>query len=271
MQSNAPSQALQTPSPQPPPIIIGGYEWSPNDIRPDVSHIETEDETPVDNLFSEKQMRLLTETLYASWWREKPFLAMADVGLFFGVRQPPLVPDVMVSLDVEPATDWFQKEHRSYFVWEFGKSPEVVIEIISNFKGEELGSKLEKYATANVPYYVVFDPARYYGEPPLRIFERTVLEYQPMQTVTTPSGAEYTPLSLVGLGLRSWEGVFEGRHDVWLRWCDSDGVVIPTGKERAEQEKLRAEQEKQRADSAEARATALAAKLRALGIDPDAV
>jgi Uma2 family endonuclease len=237
------------------PIIIGGYEWSPDEVRPDVSHIETEDNAPVDNLFSEKQMRLLTEPLYASWQREKPFLAMADVGLFYGIRLPPLVPDMMLSLDVEPAADWFQKEHRSYFVWEFGKSPEVVIEIVSNFKGEELGAKLEKYATANVPYYAVFDPARHYGEPPLRIFERSVTGYHPITTNTHNEDAEYTMLNLVGLGLRLWEGVFEGRHNVWLRWCDAGGKVIPTGKERA--------------DSAQERADALAAKLRALGIDPE--
>jgi len=30
------------------------------DVRPDVEHLVTEDDTPVDNLFSEKQKRLLT-------------------------------------------------------------------------------------------------------------------------------------------------------------------------------------------------------------------
>ena len=34
---------------------------------PDVSHLVTEDDTPVDNLFSERQMALLRETLYTSW------------------------------------------------------------------------------------------------------------------------------------------------------------------------------------------------------------
>ena len=39
----------------------------PLDVRPGVEHLVTEDDTPVDNLFSEKQQRLLTEPLYASW------------------------------------------------------------------------------------------------------------------------------------------------------------------------------------------------------------
>ncbi|TAE30395.1 MAG: Uma2 family endonuclease [Candidatus Kapaibacterium sp.] len=189
-------------------------------------------------------MRLLTETLYASWHREQPFLAMADVGLFYARRKPALVPDVMLSLDVEAAEDWFQKENRSYFIWEFGKPPEVVIEIVSHFKGEELGAKMEKYAVAHVPYYVVYDPAQNYGEPPLRLFTHNAWEYVPMTTHI---------FAHVGLGLMLWEGVFEGRMDTWLRWCDADGNVIPTGRERAEAAETRAK-------AAEARAEALAAK-----------
>jgi hypothetical protein len=52
----------------------------------------------------------------------------------------------------------------------------------------------------------------------------------------------------VGLGLTLWEGSFEGKHETWLRWCDQDGIVIPTGAERAEQEHQRAEREFDRAE-----------------------
>ena len=60
-----------------------------------------------------------------------------------------------------------------------------------------------------------------------------------------------------------WEGEYEGVKAVWLRWCDQEGTVIPTGAELAEAERQRAEAER-------ARAERLAARLRALGIDPDA-
>ena len=63
---------------------------------------------------------------------------------------------------------------------------------------------------------------------------------------------------------------------VWLRWCDREGNVIPTGAElaeaeraRAEAERQRAEEEQRRAEAERARAERLAARLRALGIDPD--
>jgi hypothetical protein len=51
-----------------------------------------------------------------------------------------------------------------------------------------------------------------------------------------------------------WEGTFEGKHDTWLRWTDARGVLVPTGKERAEQEYQRAEHERQRAEQAHQRA-----------------
>ena len=38
----------------------------PPELHPDVEHLVTEDDTPVDNVFSEKQQRLLTEPLYSS-------------------------------------------------------------------------------------------------------------------------------------------------------------------------------------------------------------
>jgi hypothetical protein len=64
------------------------------------------------------------------------------------------------------------------------------------------------------------------------------------------------------LGLTLWEGPFENCAAVWLRWRDREGRVIPTGAERAEQERERAEQERFRAER-------LAARLRELGVNPD--
>ena len=49
---------------------------------PDMSQIITEDDEPVDNMFSEKQQRLLVEPLYSSWNPGRPFIAAANVGVF---------------------------------------------------------------------------------------------------------------------------------------------------------------------------------------------
>lgn len=80
------------------------------------------------------------------------------------------MPDVFLSLDIRPLSDDIgEKRNRSYFMWEFGKSPDLL---------------------------------------------------------------------------------------EWLRWCYPDRTLLPTGAERAEQERARAER--------------LAARLRELEIDPDA-
>jgi Uma2 family endonuclease len=235
----------------------------------DISHIITEDDTPVDNLFSDRQMRLLVDSLYTSWagpGEGRTFVAMANVGLFFHLRESPLVPDVLVSLDVTLPPEPWKKEHRSYFVWEYGKPPDIVVEIVSNKVGNELGDKLLDYARMGIGYYIVYDPERFASQTPLRIFTRQSLHF----TEVTESW-----LAQVGLGVALWEGNYEDMTQVWLRWCNQHGELLATGRESlAEKERLlaieneRAEQEAQRAAEAERRAAALAAKLAALGIDP---
>ena len=57
-------------------------------------------------------------------------------------------------------------------MWEFGKLPEVCIEVVSNQEGDELTlsrksqqkgkttTKKDLYAQIRIPYYVVFDPLK---------------------------------------------------------------------------------------------------------------
>ncbi|WP_231636974.1 MULTISPECIES: Uma2 family endonuclease [Planktothricoides] len=139
-----------------------------------------------------------------------PFLAGANVGIFAIAREPAIVPDVFLSLDVEVAENWLEKKHRSYFMWEFGKPPEVAIEIVSNREGEELERKLKAYQRMRVSYYVVYDPAYQLGEDLLRIYELRGTTYEPKTD---------NWLATVGLGLTLWEGEFEGKQFTWLRWC----------------------------------------------------
>lgn len=219
----------------------------PYDMREVIENLVTEDDEPVDNIFSAKQQRLLARTLYSSWTpppgedrtkKRRKFLADVNVGVFFAVHEQPLVPDFFLSLDLEPHKDWYDKEHRSYFVWEFGKVPDVVIEVVSNRKGGELTNKLKDYARMGVPYYVVFDPKKELSDDLLRVYELGFgKRYRPREDYTLPD---------LALSLTLWKGVFEGKEDTWLRWLDAKGILIPTGEERAnkaetEVERLRAE------------------------------
>ena len=238
------------------------------DVIPDIATLVTEDDTPVDNMPSEKQQRLLTEPLYSSWvgpGAGRPFLAAANVGVFHQPRNPAIVPDVFLSLDVRVAENWWDKAHRSYFVWEFGKPPDLALEIVSNRQGKEDGVKKDRYARMGVSHYVIYDPLGQVMPDVLTIYRLHDAGYE-RQTEAR--------FAFLKLGLMLWQGVFEDVPGTWLRWMDDRDVLIPTGRERAEREHQRAEQERQRVDQVEhllvqerQRAERLEALLRRSGID----
>ncbi len=242
------------------------------DLDEIVNNLVTEDDEPVDNVLSEKQQRLLTEVLYSSWTppsaeddegEPRSFWAAANVGVFPSVHQDPVVPDVFISLDVAPPKDLHDKKGRSYLVWEVGKMPEVVVEIVSNHEGGELDRKKRDYARMGIRYYVVFDPMRLLSDDALRVYEPGFANRYSLRN-------DYR-LPDVGLGLTFHQGVFEKVEYNWLRWCDATGALLPTPDERAAQAEERAAQAEERAAQAEAERVRLVAKLRELGVDPDRV
>jgi Uma2 family endonuclease len=237
--------------------------------KPDISHLITETEEPVDNIISEKQMRLLTRPLYSSWQgltdeqgQPRPFAVFANVGLYFGRHEDYLVPDVMLSLDVKVPEDISEKEHRTYLCWEYGKVPDVVIEIVSNRRGNEDGSKMYDYARGRVEYYVIYDPEAWLSDEALRVYELRGRRYVRRDDFQLPD---------TGLALTLWQGEFESNTRTWLRWCDAQGHLIPTGAERAATAEVRAATAEVRAATAEEKAARLAAKLRELGLDPEQI
>ncbi|MEA5604371.1 Uma2 family endonuclease [Nostoc sp. UHCC 0252] len=218
---------------------------------PDANQLITENDT-LDNFATSKQKRLLIGSLYSSL-QQQIFLAAANVGIYHTDEQPAIVPDVFLSLDVQVPENWWEKQNRCYMVWRFGKPPEVVLEIVSNKEGDELGKKLKIYEHMRASYYIVYDPNQQLAEKILHVYELRGTRY--FET-------SETWLEQVGLGITLWEGKFEDRQDTWLRWCYQDGNILLTGDERAEQQRQRAEQGEQRTQI-------LAERLRAMGIDPE--
>ena len=244
--------------------------------EPDYEQLETENDEPVDNLFSEMEQRLLIDPLHNNRWTERDFWASANVGIYYAIDRPPVVPDMFLSFDVKKPADWFKKKNKCYFTWQVGKSPELVVEVISNRIGGEEKSKMEIYAQMGVLYYVLVDPYLHLYEERLNVF---VLKKGRYERYETPNF--YMPE--VELGILLWEGLFEQERAPWARWCTKEGEVLYTGaersareSERAEQEKKRAEEERQRtkkerqrAEKEKAEKERLLQKLRELGLSPD--
>ncbi len=195
---------------------------------------------------------MLAETLNGNWDPGRKFVAFSNVGIFYAIHQPPVVPDMFLSLDVQVAKEVWEKKNRSYFIWEFGKPPEVVVEIVSNKKGGEADEKRKKYENIRVLYHVVFDPERLIQKDELRIYKLSDGLFIPKVDRKLPH---------IGLNVIVWEGRYEGLNARWLRWTDDKGNLILTGAERAEREK-----EKTR--MAEEKIKELTAMLQAAGIDP---
>lgn len=241
----------------------------------------TQDELPWDdneNMETERhrlQMELLIETL-------QPVLRQREGGGYVGgnmfvyyslaqVRHQDFKgPDVFVVLDV-PAG-----QRKSWVVWEEGKSPDVIIELLSPSTAEyDKGAKKRVYESqlkaAEYYWYDPFDPSDFAG------FALQAKTYTPIQADTHGNLHSQT----LGLHLTRWAGRYRDAEAVWLRWMDTDGRLLPTGEEIATRAEHRAAEAEQRADSAEQRANSaeqlarkereraerLAARMRALGID----
>jgi hypothetical protein len=228
---------------------------------PNLDDLALEDDKPAGNVRAEKQERLLTEALYASWpgpGKGRPFLALANIGLVYALKRPALVPNVLLSLDLQPEDD-LSEEDRAYFVWLRGKAPDVAIEFVADLHAGESTARMREYARCGVPYYVLFDPNGLPDDGVLRVLALREGVYEPI----APGW-----LARVGLGLVLWEGTYEGTPGCWLRWCDRQGRPIPTGRERAEEAERRVQNAESRARQERRWAERLAAQLRALGVEP---
>jgi Uma2 family endonuclease len=238
----------------------------PPELWPNIDHLVFEDGKPVESLFAERQMRLFVEPLYASWKgppESGKFVAMSNVGLFPEAQQTTLVPDGLLSIDVEAPRDPRLRPNRSYLVWVYGKPPDVVLELVSDRSGGELEYKLRQYARIGVAYYVVFDPDQFLGQQTLHVFRREGPKYTPMAEAWFPE---------VGLGVKGWQGIYQGLEADWLRWHDQTGQVLPTGEEqgkRAREAQEQARKAQERAEQERAQKERALAQLRALGVTPE--
>jgi Uma2 family endonuclease len=169
----------------------------PEEPGPEIDYesLVTEDHKPFESIFIEKLCRLLTRPLYASWAGPgpgRPFLVQANVGWFYQRKTPAVVPDVLLSLDVTGPQDLQVKQGHSYYQWDLGKPPDVIIEAVSDRTGGEESFKKNLYARLGVAYYAVFDPRHLLSDDTLRVYELLGRVYRP---------GEAGPWATIGLGL----------------------------------------------------------------------
>jgi Uma2 family endonuclease len=145
-------------------------------------------------------------------------------------------------------------ERLSWVCWEEGKTPDVVIELLSGSTvATDKGKKKDIYQNQlHVPEYFWYDP---FNSQDWAGFQLQAGTYRPI----APDNQGQLVSQVLQLALVQWFGTYKGIETTWLRWANLDGSLLPTAEER---ERQRAEAERQRAEK-------LATKLRELGVDPD--
>lgn len=215
------------------------------------------------------QMNLLIETLQY-WLGDRPAYVSGNMFVYFSPHQVKTHdfrgPDVFVVLDVP------RGERKSWVVWEEGKAPDIVIELLS--ESTDIVDKTQKKQIyqnqLRVPEYYWFDP---FNPDELAGFSLEKGKYQPLSP--DPQSRLISPS--LGLALARWSGDYCGVTTTWLRWSTLDNTILPSfnelkfqAQQEAAQARNRAEQERNRAEQEHNRAERLAAQLRALGIEPEA-
>ncbi len=104
------------------------------------------------------------------------------------------------------------------------------------------------------PFYAIYDVQR----AAVDVYELVANQYQPCR----PNERGHYPVLPMGVELGIWQGRYGNQTLPWLRWWDSEGHLLLSSDERAEQERQRADQEQQRREQLEV-------FLRSQGFDPD--
>ncbi len=237
----------------------------------DLERLPTEDDLPYDDgrpMETQRhvlQLMLLQETLQYHWRDRDDVYIGANMFVYYSLPQAEAVireldyelgereepppgerafrgPDLFVVLGVE------KRERKSWVVWQEGKGPDVVIELLSESTAKvDKGKKKRIYQNElRVPEYFWYDP--FSGE--LAGFKLHEGVYEPI----APDERGRLISRQLGLALVRWEGVYKDVEARWLRWETLEGELLPTPAEVAEEERRRAEEERRRAEEERRRA-----------------
>ncbi|MBW4441121.1 MAG: Uma2 family endonuclease [Plectolyngbya sp. WJT66-NPBG17] len=253
---------------------------------------EDPEESGLPDEFHDIQPHLLSQTLRLVDYGSDRIFTGTDTNLYYAPDHPRWHkrPDWFLVVDV-PRLYHQEDLRNSYVVWDEGKSPSVVVELLSPRREfEDLGAftdelieediphdlppytieddetgikpphKMQVYGEIlQVPYYFVF--SRYSNR--LRFFQLNQGRYQE-QRVDRENPRVWLPL--LGIGLGVWYGEFDGITRSWIRWYDANGNWIPNNEERILQEQQLRVQEQRAREQAESQLRQVALNLLQSGM-----
>jgi len=229
------------------PMLENTLETTRVELPPTQAELPYDDGIPMESQRHKTQMELLIDVI-SIWLGDKSDgYVGGNMFVYFSLAQIKNKdfrgPDFFVVLGVPKA------ERRSWVVWEEGKGPDVVIELLSDSTAniDKNEKKLIYQNQLRVPEYFWFDPFNPDD------FAGFSLEYGVYKELELNEQNQYISSSL-NLALVKWKGEYKGINTTWIRWATSSGELLPSTEDLALQEKQRAEVEKQRAEVEKQRA-----------------
>ena len=215
-----------------------GITWPPTE-----DELPYDDGMPMETQRHALQLQLLQDPLrlyYAEAGRRDVYIS-GNMFVYFSLAQVRNQdfrgPDFFVVLDVSP------RERKSWVIWEEGKGPDVVIELLSESTAtHDKGEKKLIYQNAlRVPEYYWFDPfsAQWAG---------FGLQHNRYVEISEDSQGRLLSSGLQ-LALVRWEGDYQGVTARWLRWATLEGTLLPTPQEVANEAQRQANEAQRQAES----------------------
>lgn len=213
---------------------------------PTEDDLPSDDGRPMETERHKLQSDLLYDTLAIAWRDRADVHIGVNNYVYFSPSQEMNFdyrgPDFYVVLGVP------RRERKSWLVWQEGKGPDLIIELLSpSTTKNDKGLKKEIYQhRLRVPEYFWYDPFTF----ELAGFKLENGLYRPIR----PDKQGRFISHHLQLALVQWTGQYRDAYTTWLRWETLEGLLLPTGEERLDQEWERAEQEWERAEQERERA-----------------
>ena len=224
------------------------------------SNLPEEDGVPLESDWHRLEMNLLIELVGWHFKGREDYFVGGNMFIYFDIEQARdrnfRGPDFFFVWDAP-----LNPPRRYWAVWEQGgKYPDVIIELSSPTTADE------DHVIKKTTYEKVFHTKDYFIYDPIeqkllgwRLDSRD--RYRKIQ----PNDHGWLWSAQLGLWLGLWNGKYQDKEEMYLRFFDKDCNLIPSAQERADAEKQRADTEKQRADAAEAELALLRAQMKNSG------
>jgi Uma2 family endonuclease len=233
-------------------------------LPPTQAELPYDDDIPMESARHKAQMDLLIDALIPWLEQREDGYVGGNMFVYYSLAQVRNKdfkgPDFYAVLGVPKG------ERRSWVVWEEGKAPDVVIELLSESTAaaDKNEKKLIYQNQMRVPEYFWYDP---FNPDDWAGFSLEQRVYQPL----IRNQQNQLISQSLGLALQLWQGNYKGIDATWLRWATLERELLPNPQEIAEQQRQQAEQERQRADTAESQLRQTARNLLETGMTVEQV